>query len=1091
MNAPIFVSRFSRVRRLAVGLLGALFLATSQAEVQIVTTPQPWTVAPGLSAELEVEATGVHPLTYQWFRNGFPVATATGASHTISRVDEATTGVWSVKVTDGTGHFAFAFCRVANPGAVMQFVEGRPVAGGGNASAAAVPVALAEGDVSYAITNVGGLLWTDYGTDSGYDVTLPVLETPPPGSQPANLGPVVQIAAHGNRVVVLLADGTVRAWTRTKLDWESPPGGTWGHTPLALPPDAARGKWVFIDESSLWVARWDGTVAVVSDSADPLANLPPGLSQVVAIVTGNHLTGANPNTYGMNRHALALREDGTVVAWGANNHGQTEVPPGLDEVVQVTAAMGWSLARQRNGTLVQWGAQQTASAGGPPLVPTLPPPGAYRSIRAAGSGMAFALRDDGAMEAWLPLTPALTVYSGRLMPPPEVREVLDFGDRWNGGLARYLKTALCRAAAPVMVQQPESRSAFAGETVFLSVEATGRPLPAYQWFKGTAEVPGATTAELKVTNFTSADAGSYTVKVTNLHGEVTSAHAVLSLASGPEITTQPQNAALRPGGSTTLSVTASGSGALTHRWFKNGRVIPGAASSTLAIPSGLPVDAGVYQAEITDANGTRRSHLVRVGEGCSPTGWHDGASASYLEAVQHSPGEVFLALSEGEGWLGIGADGKLGWFYERVSFGESSGYAPSPLSFPSPSESLQVVSAAARDGLAVAVDRAGTISAWESSTFPYCVTTLSIGSTASSCSPYKIQRPLSVPAIAHGAIAVSISAEGEALALRADGRVISWSVFSNALTSVPTTLSAHVIAISSGKDHHLALKDDGTVIAWGDNAEGEGTVPTGLANVTGIAALEDASFAILADGAVVAWGDNSMGETDVPAALTGVASIRGARGTVLATKNDGTLVVWGTGAASTLPATLTTVRAAAVMPIKPPPTGGIVWSGVGGSLTSYGVALVPVAAPMVTAWSYIQRVFPGYSGNIAAASVQSFPSGPLTGRWLRNGVPLASTETSVSNTTLSLTHVTANDEGEYRMQYDNGWQTALSNPVHLEVAQPRLFSNWQAENFTPAERAAGLDAPGADPGGFGITNLMCYALGLHPHSPNMAQLPQP
>jgi hypothetical protein len=54
-------------------------------------------------------------------------------------------------------------------------------------------------------------------------------------------------------------------------------------------------------------------------------------------------------------HSLALRNDGTVVAWGRNHHGQTNVPAGLSGVAAIAAGANHSLARQSNGTVVVWG----------------------------------------------------------------------------------------------------------------------------------------------------------------------------------------------------------------------------------------------------------------------------------------------------------------------------------------------------------------------------------------------------------------------------------------------------------------------------------------------------------------------------------------------------------------------------------------------------------------------------------------------------------------------------------------------------------------------------------------------------------------
>ena len=52
--------------------------------------------------------------------------------------------------------------------------------------------------------------------------------------------------------------------------------------------------------------------------------MPAGLSGVVAIEAGG-------------KHTAALKQDGTVVAWGHNGNGQTTVPAGLSGVVAIAA----------------------------------------------------------------------------------------------------------------------------------------------------------------------------------------------------------------------------------------------------------------------------------------------------------------------------------------------------------------------------------------------------------------------------------------------------------------------------------------------------------------------------------------------------------------------------------------------------------------------------------------------------------------------------------------------------------------------------------------------------------------------------------
>ena len=80
-----------------------------------------------------------------------------------------------------------------------------------------------------------------------------------------------------------------------------------------------------------------------------------------------------------------------------------------------------------------------------------------------------------------------------------------------------------------LTQQPQPAVGVEGETVQLSVTATGSPIPTYQWFKDGNAVPSATNAALTLANVRPAMIGDYTAVVSNAAGSVTSSVATLSI----------------------------------------------------------------------------------------------------------------------------------------------------------------------------------------------------------------------------------------------------------------------------------------------------------------------------------------------------------------------------------------------------------------------------------------------------------------------------------------------------------------------------------------------------------------------------------
>ena len=126
----------------------------------------------------------------------------------------------------------------------------------------------------------------------------------------------------------------------------------------------------------------------------------------------------------------------------------------------------------------------------------------------------------------------------------------------------------------------------------------------YQWSKNGASISGATLSSYKIAQVRPADAGVYTVKVTNAGGSVTSSGATLTVLVPPVITAQPQDRAVGIGQSGFFSVTAMGTAPLNYQWSFNGTVIPGATGSAYTVTNAQPTNVGFYSAVVSNNVGT-------------------------------------------------------------------------------------------------------------------------------------------------------------------------------------------------------------------------------------------------------------------------------------------------------------------------------------------------------------------------------------------------------------------------------------------------------------------------------------------------------
>ncbi len=164
------------------------------------------------------------------------------------------------------------------------------------------------------------------------------------------------------------------------------------------------------------------------------------------------------------------------------------------------------------------------------------------------------------------------------------------------------------AGSPVVTTQPAAQSAPVGGSATFSVVATGDGVLSYQWFKDGNEITGATAATYAISPVQAADAGAYSVLVSNLVGATSSTAAALTVTGlPPVVTTSPASPTAAAGSTVTFTVAATGSPTLTYQWRKgggnlaNGGKVAGATTATLTLANVQAGDMDAYDVVVTNS----------------------------------------------------------------------------------------------------------------------------------------------------------------------------------------------------------------------------------------------------------------------------------------------------------------------------------------------------------------------------------------------------------------------------------------------------------------------------------------------------------
>ncbi len=171
-----------------------------------------------------------------------------------------------------------------------------------------------------------------------------------------------------------------------------------------------------------------------------------------------------------------------------------------------------------------------------------------------------------------------------------------FGSVTSAGATLIVRTP------PVVTTPPASGSACVGFSATLSVVASGTVPHQYQWFHDGMAIAGATSNPLIIPSFTTREAGSYHVVVSNSCGSATSAAATLAAVVSPVIATHPTSQSICPGTAASFTVAlAQGTSPITYTWRHGTTVVQASTNPTFTIPNAVLADLGPYT--VTASNG--------------------------------------------------------------------------------------------------------------------------------------------------------------------------------------------------------------------------------------------------------------------------------------------------------------------------------------------------------------------------------------------------------------------------------------------------------------------------------------------------------
>jgi len=483
----------------------------------VVTTQlQPQLVNGGANVTFTVTASGTPAPTYQWRKDGVAISGATDASYRIASAVTSDAGSYDVVVTNPVSSVTSnAATLTVIPALIATQVVAHNSLTAGTAAVAFTPVTASGGTVPYIFA------------------VSPVLPTG-----------LALSAATGTITGTPSAASATTTYTVTVTD----SAGATSNKTFGLIVTSGAPPTAVITSPTLGANLAVGVLATVT--ANATATAPATIASVNFFVNGGAIGSDTTFPYSVTFTPVTSATNIPITAIVTDSLGNTfTTPPRFVNFVPIPAPTV-AITAPVSGATVSVGAATTVSA-----TATAVAAGAtITSIQFFANGVSLGTGVTAPFSVtWTPtaagnfsLTATATDSNGTSTVSAAVVVIVSSG------------------TAPVIVTHPLTQATSEGTGFVLNVNATGTAPLTYQWRKGGVAISGATSASFSVASAMSADAGSYTVVVTNGAGSATSNAATITTFTGAAVATHTvAGAGYTAGGIVTITNTLSYSGTAT------------------------------------------------------------------------------------------------------------------------------------------------------------------------------------------------------------------------------------------------------------------------------------------------------------------------------------------------------------------------------------------------------------------------------------------------------------------------------------------------------------------------------------------------